>query len=457
MITSLILDLGTTHIKVGVWKDSYAESISLQKAPTLSIQDCIVECSAKEYFDAVSNIFFQEISQLSGNVQVGIASQRSSFLLWNKWTGEPVTPLISWQDRRAYQWCESHQKLNALVHTTTGLVLSPHYVGPKLAILLQDVSLKRGVENHAILFGTLETYCIWKWTKGRIHQTDMTMAARTMLFDIDQQKWSDEIINILNISHNILPVVVSTNNQNIMLDNNVSIKVTIADQAAAALNVFRYGYKRVLINLGTGGFLLSPITDQSFFPQGYLKGPFLGQGAQSLYALEATINGIGAVWDDFQKKNVQLALNDMNMDLFCIPDGSGVGAPFWRPDLSLVFSKQAATIKQKYQAFLEGIIFRIRAILEDWKVDHTYEILLSGGLIQDAFIGQGLAACLDRSIQVLEQKEATLSGVLSLLDAHIKTDLKSLAIVPSLEGEYLKDKYFLWKNWIKTRLFQHQA
>ena len=143
---------------------------------------------------------------LPAGLPLGIASQRSSFVLWDPTSGEAATPLISWQDRRAADWCRRHADLEPEVFRRTGLVLSGHFAGPKLAALQQaDPQLAERMRGDELRFGTLESWLIWLWSGGRVHQTDPTMAARTAMLDLNSGEWSEALLTCFGVPLRMLP------------------------------------------------------------------------------------------------------------------------------------------------------------------------------------------------------------------------------------------------------------
>jgi glycerol kinase len=226
-----------------------------------------------------------------------MAAQRSSFLLWERESGNCVTPLISWEDRRCHDWCRQHEaKLSAML-SSTGLQLTPHYPAPKLAFIMeQDRGIKSQIDNGKLMFGQIDSYCLWRWS--RMHQVDLSMAARTLLMNIKSGQWSDELLTYFGIQESILPLVVSSCSRKIHLDPGGMLTASVADQSAAMISTLGLGYEGTLVNLGTGGFVLKFLGQEISTVPGYLTGPVcsLSDGTV-LDGIEGTINGIGALLD----------------------------------------------------------------------------------------------------------------------------------------------------------------
>ena len=236
-VLAVALDLGSTRVKCGVLDDTTGlVDVHAVDAPPLSGTGLVRECDAAEYFETARTLLTRTLDGLPPDISVGIASQRSSFLLWQADTGDPVTPMISWQDRRALEWCEAHASYNKKLVRQTGLLLSPHYAGPKLAHLMAvDETLSRAARTGKLRFGTLETYFLWRSTGKRVHVTDLTMASRTLLADPRTGVWSPEWLKAFGVSATLLPSIVSTRGRGEVLDGGGVVTASVTDQAASVL------------------------------------------------------------------------------------------------------------------------------------------------------------------------------------------------------------------------------
>ena len=184
--SAIALDLGTTSIKAGVFdKTGTLNGLVVHQAPAINADGSRFESDALAYAETADSALNECISMARNCTAFGMCSQRSSFLIWEKATGLPLTPLISWQDTRGAASCEALRSHERTIRELTGLPLTPYYFGPKLRVVLLDnpgwlVRLDSG-ELHV---GTLETFLIWRWTGGRHFVADASMAARTLLMDI---------------------------------------------------------------------------------------------------------------------------------------------------------------------------------------------------------------------------------------------------------------------------------
>ena len=357
---AVAIDLGSTRIKAGVLTgDGALTAIVDAEAPPLEGSGTIREGDARAYAEAAEGL----LRELPAGCSLGISSQRSTFHLWEANGGEAATPLISWQDRRAADWCEAHRDDAARIARLTGLILSAHYAGPKLAAIQQaDPGLAERLHRGELLFGNLETYLIWRATSGEVHATDPSMAARTSMLDIDAVDWSDELLELFRVPRGCLPRIEPTAGRRVELGGGTTLVATVADQASGALAVLDPDGDDALVTLGTGGFVLKPLGGTHERLDGYLTAPCLGSpGNIDRAVLEGTINGAGAMLDRLGGP-VPLPDHDPTPEAFCLPDISGLGSPHWRPDLGLTFSPAAERLDQpqRQRIATEGLLFRVR-------------------------------------------------------------------------------------------------
>jgi len=454
------LDLGTTRIKAGVLGDGGAMAkVVSAPAPPLAGAGAARESDPTAYEGAAAALVDELLAGTDrAVVRLGIASQRGSFCLWDRATGHPITPLISWQDRRSAAWCDAHRGHAAAVGAATGLPLSPHYAASKLAVLLdEDPSLAAGLADGSLLFGTLESYVLWQWSGGHAHHTDLTMAARTLLCDPVSGHWSRTLLDLFGVPAACLPAIGGSGGAAIALRDGAIASATIADQASAALAVLGDRDDAILANLGTGGFVLRPTGAVMARRDGYLSGPLRAVAGQAQsYALEGTINGAGPALDQYGRGPTPLPEIDPVPDAFALPDLAGVGAPHWRADLAHRLSPAATCLDPagRRRTTLEGLLFRVREIVDDLEAGGpTRRLLLTGGLSRDPAIAQGLAACLARPMEVVDEPEATLLGA-ARLAAGVTAPPRAATetVIAGPPGAYLRAKYDRWRAWLASVL-----
>ena len=449
------LDLGSTRFKAGLL-DERGRVLDLLSVPTPPLVGSgdRREGDATEYARTAKELLERAASGRSAGTALGIAVQRSTFVLWDRDSGRPLTPLISWQDRRAADWCARHRSLEPEIFARAGLVLSAHYVGPKLAAMQEhDRSLGGRLRSGRTLFGNLETFLIWQWSGGQLHETDATMAARTSMLDLRERDWSPELLEIFGVPRSVLPRVRPTGGTSLPLACGLTLQATIADQAAGALAVLATNTDSALINLGTGGFVLLPCSCAERRP-GYLTG-LIHAGASARCALEGTINGAGTAVDRFGDGPTTLPEDDPSPRAFCLPDAAGLGSPFWRADLGWTLSPEAQRLSPAdgRRTACEGLVFRIRQVLAGLADDLPRRLYLSGGLAREPFIARALAALLGQRIDVLDLRQAGLTGIGRLAQGLAPFAAPSTTPVePADAGAYLAEKYGRWSGWLDSML-----
>lgn len=455
MILAAAVDLGSSRVKAAhlLADGRLARPVTIE-APPLRGREGIRQGSARDYLAAAETVLREILEPCGGAVPVAIASQRSSFLLWESATGRPATPLISWQDRRAHSWCQAHQERYGPLTSVTGLPLSPHYAGAKLADLFsRDARLKAAAASGGILFGTLESYLIWRLTDGRRHQTDLSMAGRTLLADIRRGAWSARMLAFFDLPGRMLPQIDPTSGYRIPLSCGGQLAASLADQAAGLIAADSDAGRTIAVNLGTGGFVMAATGRRLASLPGYLTAPVRRHADGAVdYALEGTINAIGPALDGHPGPDPVLGREDPAPDCFCVPDSAGVGAPYWRAPMELPFSRAAMDCPpvMRRRIILEGIIFRVCRIAEDFqKVSPFTRLLVSGGLSGQDFITQGLAACSGLEVAVGLEPEATLWGAASLAAGRPMPPPAAKEVTcPAGRGLYLKAKFERWKTWV---------
>jgi len=459
---ALALDLGSTRFKLGTI-DAAGRLIDVraEHAPALSGDGLIREGRPEEYLHAIDALIgsLTEPVNVDGSLPFGLVCQRSTFIIWDRNSGRPLTPVVSWQDRRADDWCSTHADIEPALIRHTGLLLSAHYAGPKMAAMLAaDPQLAARLQSGDALFGNLDAWLTWRWSGGAHHQTDVTMAARTAMYDIGTCDWADDLLAVFGVPRKVLPEVAGSLQGRPVRIAGMELRGSIADQAAAwsatrsAIGPGDSSISECLVNFGTGAFVMQPVDGPDVRRPGYLTGPVLASTEYGTrFAIEGTINGVGPAIDSFGPGPTPLPEVDAFPDAFMIPDLSGVGAPHWRAEIGLTLSTQARDITPPEQRLIciEGLLFRVYEILlglNDTKLPDR--LLVSGGLTREPAIICGLAALLDRPLRLLDEPEATLLGAARLAGGLSPyADPAFETIEPGVPGRYLVAKFERWRAW----------
>lgn len=462
-ISAIALDLGTTSIKAGLLnQDGALSHIVTNPAPKSTVTDGHYESDAQDYAAIAEKVLNECLTQSGDCKTLGLCSQRSSFLIWERATGQPITPLISWQDNRGAASCEALRAHENLIRDLTGLPLTPYYFAPKLRIMLQDnpewlAQLERG----ELLAGTLDTFLIWRWTGGKHFMTDASMAARTLLMDIQQRQWSPQLCKLFDIPIGILSEIKPSAGLQLRLDKGLILKASIGDQSAALIASVSENRKEALVNLGTGCFVVRYLPEKNskaerVRPDGYLKTLVYQDSAQDAHvAIEGTLNSIAAALAPYPVGECRIE-DLMVGDVFCLAEPSGLGAPYFRNDIGIRFSQPVGHLPQQRIAalLLEAVVFRVARILEDFHRESAIErVYLSGGLSELTCLQQGIAQCVPFDVYRLSQTESSLQGV-ALLAAEMAPlcQREGRRILIEGEAKVLPEKYQRWKEWLDTLL-----
>ena len=461
MIVAVALDLGTTGIKAGLLaQDGTLGGIVSRHAPRISPDGGRYESDAQAYAETADAVLAECLAQSDGaeaGAKLGLCSQRSSFLIWERASGKPVTPLISWQDDRGAESCAVLRDSDSTIRKLTGLPLTPYYLAPKLRVLLREhPSWRERLLSGEWLLGTLDTFLIWRWTGGKQHVIDMSMAARTLLLDINSQQWSPVLCELFGIPQQILPQLRSSTGLGLQLENGLILQASMGDQSAALGASIAAGQPEALVNLGTGGFVVCYLPESRRAPEGYLQTlVWQDESRQVHLASEGTLNSIAAALRPYPVdtcRSEELAGDD----IFCLAEPSGLGAPYFRGDLGLTFSEPVEHLAPERIAMLlqEGIIFRVARILEDFQREFGIErVYLSGGLSGLPCLQQGIAQCVPLAAYRLPQADASMLGAALLAAgmpcAGVRTAEKINIFRPA---PGLPAKYVRWKAWLDGML-----
>lgn len=454
MIVAVALDLGTTKIKAGLLsQDGTLAGVVAHAAPGIAADGGCYESDAAAYATTAEAVLAECLAQTDARPPLGLCSQRSSFLLWDRASGQPLTPLISWQDDRGAASCAALREQESIIRELTGLPLAPYYLAPKLRVLLhKHPSWRDKLRYGEWLLGTLDTFLIWRWTGGKQHVTDASMAARTLLLDIHDQQWSPALCELFDIPLRILPQVRPSSGLGLQLESGLILQASMGDQSAALVASIAAAQPEALVNLGTGGFVACNLPAGRSAPNGYLQ-TLVRQmaGRQVHMATEGTLNSIAAALAPYPVDACR-AEDLAGDDIYCLAEPSGLGAPYFRGDLGLSFSESVEHLPAQRIALLlqEGIIFRVARILEDFQREFGIErAYLAGGLSGLSCLQQGIASCVPFAIYRLSQADASLRGAAQQaadIPAGDGRQAERIDVGQPVPG--LRDKYVRWRNWL---------
>lgn len=322
---------------------------------------------------------------------IGITNQRETTVIWNKRTGRPIHNAIVWQCRRTAEICEqlSKQGLSDYVKENTGLVIDAYFSGTKIKWLLDNVAgAREQAERGELLFGTIDTWLVWKLTEGRVHATDYTNASRTMLFNINTLQWDDTLLAALDIPKSLLPEVKASGDVygHVQLGGSQGGKVAIAgvagDQQAALFGQLCVHKGMAKNTYGTGCFLLMNTGPQKVNSQfGLLTTLAIGPRGEVNYALEGSVFMGGAIiqWLRDELGLIRSAedtayfaakVDDTN-GVYLVPAFTGLGAPYWDPYArgTLIGLSRGANRNHIIRAALEAIAYQSCDVLDAMQQD----------------------------------------------------------------------------------------
>ena len=321
---------------------------------------------------------------------IGITNQRETTIVWDKITGKPIYPAIVWQDRRTADLCEllKSKGLEALISEKTGLLIDPYFSATKLRWILDNVSdARNSAAEGNLLFGTVDSFLLWRLTGGKIHATDMTNASRTSLFNIHTHSWDSELLDIFNIPENMLPEVKNCSDNfgttdPSLFNGTININGVAGDQQAAAIGQACFRPGMLKSTYGTGCFALLntgkiPVkSDNKLLTTiAYaLKGEVTYALEGSIFVAGAAIqwlrDGLGII-ESADQSGLMAATADSEQEVYMVPAFTGLGAPYWDPEArGAIFGLTRNTgPKELARAALEAACYQTRDLLEAMKVD----------------------------------------------------------------------------------------
>jgi glycerol kinase len=454
VIAAVGLDLGTTRIKAGRL-DAAGALVAVRSvpAPALRERGSRVEGDPRAYAAAADALLGAVAGGVPAGTPLGVASQRSTFVVWNAATLEPRSPMISWQDRRAAGRAAALAgELEAIV-AATGLRPTAHAAGLKLAELAaSDPGLGRDLRRGRARFGTLESFLLARWSRGRAHATDGTMAARTLLFDLAAADWCDPLLERLGLARACLPAVEPSAGRSEAAAFGLRLGASLADQAAALLAATGGREDTLLIQAGTGVFVLRPCGGAPRHVAGYLCGPALHHGRGSVFVLEGAVHAVPAALARTGAGPAPLPERDPSPDAFAVPDAAGMGSPYWLPLAGPMRSAPASGLDPagRRRVVVEGLAFRVREIVDDLESrGRAARVVLSGGLAAGSEIATAVAAVLERTIHWSDGPEPGLAAAARLAAGRPPfVATAGVAVAPTAAGAYLPAKYPRFRQWL---------
>ena len=424
--------------------------------------------------------------KLKGHIlTIGITNQRETTILWNKKTGKPIYNAIVWQDRRTQDYCKLLKKKNYenLFRNKTGLFIDPYFSATKIKWILDNVKIsKKLLSSNDLLFGTVDTFLIWKLTKGKQHLTEASNASRTMLYNINNNKWDKEILKKLNIPQKILPEVKNSADNFGKTDKKItgveiSISAVLGDQQAAAFGQTCFEKGSIKSTYGTGAFVIMNTGPKKINSKNKLLTTICYRlNNKNTYALEGSIfiAGAGVQWLRDKVKLIKKApetekiskSSKVNDGVFVVPAFSGMGAPYWRPDARGVITglTRDSDWKSIVRATVESVGYQSFDLFDSMNKDGLKPkiVKVDGGMVANNWFTQFLADIINLKVVRPKILETTALGV-ALLAGYQIGEHKSLNQIkdmwkkdrifkPKMKQNFRKDLLNGWKLAIKKTL-----
>ncbi|WP_170444010.1 glycerol kinase GlpK [Ruegeria arenilitoris] len=434
----LAIDQGTTSSRAILFDAQMQRVGTAQQEFTQYFpQEGWVEHDPEEVWDSVLNVCRQVMDKVGASADqiagIGITNQRETTVVWDKTTGKAIHNAIVWQDRRTAEICQRFRDAGCEDDVTaqTGLLLDPYFSGTKVKWILDTVPGARDrAEAGELLFGTIDSFLIWRLTEGRVHATDATNAARTLLFDIHKGNWSAEICDLLDVPLSMLPEVrdcAADFGQTGLFGGAIPILGVAGDQQAATIGQACFQPGMMKSTYGTGCFALLNTGTQPVESKNRLLTTIAYQlDGQRTYALEGSIFIAGAAvqWlrdalriiDSAPQSGELAAQADLNQHVVLVPAFTGLGAPYWKPDcrgamFGLTRNSGRAEIAR---ATLESIAFQTRdlwhAMQGDWGAEADVILRVDGGMSASDWAMQGLSDILGAPVDRPVMQETTALG-----------------------------------------------
>ena len=463
----MALDSGTTSNRCILFNHAGEVcSIAQKEFTQIFPQPGWVEHDADEIFSTQLEVARQAMANIGATAAdiaaIGITNQRETTVVWNKTTGRPICNAIVWQCRRTAEYCDSLSKQGLVdtIRQKTGLVIDPYFSGTKIRWILENIPGARELaENGELLFGTVETWLIWKLSGGKAHVTDYSNASRTMLFNINTLQWDEEILRLLDIPASMLPKAVPSSGiyghtSAQFFGAPIPIAGAAGDQQAALFGQACFDPGDSKCTYGTGAFLLMNTGETPIFSRnGLVTTIGWGLDGKVNYALEGSIFVAGAAiqWLRDQLRFIESAVdseymaqkvNDTN-GCYVVPAFTGLGAPHWDAYArgSILGLTRGVNKYHIIRATLDSIVYQTNDVLSAMASD-------SGISLSALKVDGGASAN-----NYLMQTQADISDAPVLRPACVETTAMGAAYLAGLAVGYWAGTEEIRKNWCVDRRF----
>jgi glycerol kinase len=391
----LALDQGTTSSRAIVFDHKgQIRSVAQKEFTQIFPQPGWVEHDPTEIWSTQAGVAAEATVKMGINGKniraIGITNQRETTIVWNRETGDPVYNAIVWQDRRTAAYCDHLKKegLMELIRSKTGLIIDAYFSASKINWILNHVpGAKEQAAAGKLAFGTVDSWLVWKFTRGKVHVTDVTNASRTMLYNIRTQEWDEELLQIFDIPESMLPEVKQSSEvygetETTIFASKIPIAGIAGDQQAALFGQMCMDKGMVKNTYGTGCFMLMNIGGQFIESKNNLLTTIAWKiNGKIQYAFEGSIfiggavvqwlrDGLGVIKSSAEVEQLALAVNDTG-GVYFVPAFAGLGAPYWDPEArgTIVGLTRGTTSGHIARAAIESIAYQTVDVLKAMESD----------------------------------------------------------------------------------------
>ncbi len=432
----LAIDQGTTSSRAIIFSKNGKKLISSQlEFKQFFPKNGWVEHNPNEIWSTtikVTKNVLLKSKKLKINIKaLGITNQRETTVCWDKRTGEPVYNAIVWQDRRTEKYCKKIKKKEKLIRKKTGLFLDPYFSATKIKWIIDNVpKAKKLFKKNELLFGTIDSFLIWKLTNGKIHATDATNASRTMLFNIASNKWDKDILKIFKLNEKILPTVKNSADDfgftsEKIVGQKIKISAVLGDQQAASIGQACFEKGSVKSTYGTGAFLLMNTGEKKIMSKNKLITTICYRiNNKTTYALEGSIfiAGAGVQWlrdkirlIDNAYETEKIAKSKKNSKgVYVVPAFTGLGAPYWNSkSRGLIMGlTRDSDWRDLVRATIESVAYQTSDLFVSMRKDglNPKRVKVDGGMVSNNWFVQFLSEILKIKITRSKINETTALG-----------------------------------------------
>ena len=464
----LALDQGTSSSRAIVFDEKGSIcSVAQREFRQIFPKSGWVEHDPHEIWSSQASVIAEAITMMDINglniAGIGITNQRETTIVWDTDTEEPIYNAIVWQDRRTSDYCDELKKqgLTEMIRQKTGLIIDAYFSATKIKWILDNVpGARKRAEKGKLMFGTVDTWLIWRLTRGEVHVTDVSNASRTMLFNINTLEWDKELLELFGIPESMMPEVKSSSEvyghtKTTIFAHKVPIAGIAGDQQAALFGQMCTEPGMVKNTYGTGCFLLMNSGDKPILSKNNLLTTVAWKiGDRVNYALEGSIfvggsvvqwlrDGLGAIKSSAEVEELASRVPDTN-GVYFVPAMTGLGAPWWDQYArgTIVGISRGTTTAHIARAALEGIAFQTMDITDAMSRDagiSLKELKVDGGASRN---------------NLLMQFQADILGTRVIRPQTVETTAMGAAYLAGLAVGYWSGTDEIRRQWQIDRIFE---